>query len=412
MANQNLTEAKRAKKDEFYTRWEEIEKEVNAYLEYDKDVFKNKTVLLPADDPFESNFFKYFAVHFNDYGLKKLIATSYDSSPFVNQQLSLFGDNGEERKSGKAYKIELTYVNDFDHDGVFNIKDVEKFLLSEKIKLNSSFGSNVLSYLHGDSEFVPGDFRSKEVTKLRDQADVIITNPPFSLFREFMNWVNPLKRKVLVIGNLNAITYKEIFPLIKTNKLWIGATNFNTGMYFNVPEDFKYKKSYHFLRKIDGQKVNRVPGVCWFTNLDHGRRHEPLSLMTKADNLKFSKHNDIKKYGYVKYSNFNAIEVPHTDAIPSDYDGLMGVPITFLDKFNPDQFKIVGCGDYKGKYGSDYLGIREIGEDWLKKYREQGGKGHYTANMNSPVYYLPDGTAKPTFKRIFIQAKSERLHKI
>lgn len=342
MANQNLTEAKRAKKDEFYTRWEEIEKEVNAYLEYDKNVFKDKTILLPADDPFESNFFKYFAVHFNDYGLKKIIATSYDSSPVVNQQLSLFGDDEKERKTGKAYKIELTHVDDFDHDGAFNIKDVEKFLLSEKIKLNSSTGSKVLSYLQGDSEFVPGDFRSKEVTKLRDQADVIITNPPFSLFREFMNWVNPLKRKVLVIGNLNAITYKEIFPLIKTNRLWIGATNFNTGMYFNVSEDFEYKKSYHFSREIDGQKVNRVPGVCWFTNLDHGRRHEPLSLMSMADNIKFSKHKDVKSHEYLQYDNYDALEVPYTDAIPNDYEGIMGVPITFLDKYNPDQFIIKG----------------------------------------------------------------------
>lgn len=343
MANKNLTNAKIAKKDEFYTRWEEIEKEVNAYLEYNKNVFRDKTILLPADDPFESNFFKFFAVHFNDFGLKRLIATSYDSSPVVNTQLSLFDDENQvTNTSSKAYKIDLTHVDDFDHDGVFNIKDVEKFLLSEKIKLNSSTGSKVLSYLHGDSEFVPGDFRSKEVTKLRDQADVIITNPPFSLFREFMNWVNPLKRKVLVIGNLNAITYKEIFPLIKTNRLWIGATNFNTGMYFNVSEDFEYKKSYHFLREIDGQKVNRVPGVCWFTNLDHGRRHQPLSLMPMADNIKFSKHKEIRGKSYYHYINYDAIEVPFTDAIPDDYDGIMGVPITFLDKYNPSQFKIIG----------------------------------------------------------------------
>lgn len=405
MANQNLTNAKKAKKDEFYTRWEEIEKEVNAYIEYNKDVFKGKIILLPADDPFESNFFKYFAVHFNDYGLKKLIATSYDPSPVVNQQLSLFGDDEEER-AGKAYKIELTHVEDFNHDGVFNIQDVERFLESEKINLNSSKGSKVLNYLNGDSEFVPGDFRSKEVTKLRNEADIIITNPPFSLFREFMKWVNPLNKKVLVIGNLNAITYKEIFPLIKNNELWLGATNFNTGMYFNVPDNFEYKKSYHFIREIDGQKVNRVPGVCWFTNLDHGRRHQPLSLMSMADNIKFSKHNDIKEWGYMEYANYDAIEVPHTDAIPNDYNGKMGVPVTFLDKFNPDQFEIIGCGDYKGQYGSDYLGIKEIGEEWLKKYREQGGKGHYTANMNSPVYYLPDGTAKPTFKRIFVKIKN------
>lgn len=342
MANQNLTNAKKDKKDEFYTRWEEIEKEVSAYIEYNWDAFKGKTILLPADDPFESNFFKYFAVHFNDYRLKKLIATSYDSSPIVNQQLSLFGDNDKEMRTGKAYKIELTHVDDFDNDGVFNIEDVEKALQAEKLNLNSSKGSKILSYLHGDKDYVPGDFRSREVTKLRDEADIIITNPPFSLFREFVKWINPKEKQFLIIGNVNAITYKEIFPLIKNNNLWLGATNFNTGIYFNVPNNFEYKKSYHFLKEIDGQKVNRVPGVCWFTNLDHGRRHEPLSLMSMADNIKFSKHKQVKDHQYQEYDNYNAIEVPFTDSIPADYNGIMGVPITFLDKYNPDQFKVEG----------------------------------------------------------------------
>lgn len=341
MANQDLTNAKKAKKDEFYTRWEEIEKEVNAYLEYDKNAFKGKTILLPADDPFESNFFKYFAVHFNDYGLKKLIATSYDSSPIVNQQLSLFEEDEVEKKLGKAYKIELTHVGDFDHDGVFNIEDVEKFLLSEKIKLNSSGGSNVLSYLHGDSDFVPGDFRSKEVTRLRDNADIIITNPPFSLFREFVKWIDPKNKKFLIIGNINVVTYKEIFPLIRDNYMWMGSSIHSGDRPFYVPDDYPLNASGAGIDE-EGRKYIRVKGVRWFTNLDHGRRHEPLSLMSMADNIKFSKHKDVKSHEYLQYDNYDALEVPYTDAIPNDYEGIMGVPITFLDKYNPDQFIIKG----------------------------------------------------------------------
>ena len=341
MANQDLTNAKKAKKDEFYTRWEEIEKEVNAYLEYDKNVFKGKTILLPADDPFESNFFKYFAVHFNDYGLKKLIATSYDSSPIVNQQLSLFEEDEVEKKLGKAYKIELTHVGDFDHDGVFNIEDVEKFLLSEKIKLNSSGGSNVLSYLHGDSDFVPGDFRSKEVTRLRDNADIIITNPPFSLFREFVKWIDPKNKKFLIIGNINVVTYKEIFPLIRDNYMWMGSSIHSGDRPFYVPDDYPLNASGAGIDE-EGRKYIRVKGVRWFTNLDHGRRHEPLSLMSMADNIKFSKHKDVKSHEYLQYDNYDALDVPYTDAIPNDYEGIIGVPITFLDKYNPDQFIIKG----------------------------------------------------------------------
>lgn len=341
MANQDLTNAKKAKKDEFYTRWEEIEKEVNAYLEYDKNVFKGKTILLPADDPFESNFFKYFAVHFNDYGLKKLIATSYDSSPIVNQQLSLFEEDEVEKKPGEAYKIELTHVGDFDHDGVFNIEDVEKFLLSEKIKLNSSGGSNVLSYLHGDSDFVPGDFRSKEVTRLRDNADIIITNPPFSLFREFVKWIDPKNKKFLIIGNINVVTYKEIFPLIRDNYMWMGSSIHSGDRPFYVPDDYPLNASGAGIDE-EGRKYIRVKGVRWFTNLDHGRRHEPLSLMSMADNIKFSKHKDVKSHEYLQYDNYDALDVPYTDAIPNDYEGIMGVPITFLDKYNPDQFIIKG----------------------------------------------------------------------
>jgi hypothetical protein len=192
-------------------------------------------------------------------------------------------------------------------------------------------------YLEGD-----GDFRSKEITKLRDEADIIVTNPPFSLFREFLAWMVQAKKQFLIIGNINAITYKELFPLIQNNEIWLGATNFNTGMYFKVPSNFCYADTYKFEREQNGEKVNRVPGVCWFTNLDHGRRHQPLSLMRMSENLKFSKHKEIRgRDSYEHYDNYDAIDVPYTDAIPSDYEGFMGVPITFIDKYSPEQFEII-----------------------------------------------------------------------
>ena len=410
-SNQNLTTAKREKSAEFYTRWPDIEAEVNAYLEYNPDVFRDAVVLCPADDPFESNFFKFFATHFNDFGLKKLISTSYDPSPIVNTQiqLSLFDEKDNNRKStrkiSKAYKIELTDVSDFDKNGRVNIQDVEDMLVEERKKISRGQKSSILSYLEPDEKYSAGDFRSKQVTALRDQADFIVTNPPFFLFRDFMAWANPLKRKVLLIGNLNAITYKEVFPLIKENKLWLGVTNFNQGMYFYVPDDFEYKKSYHFEREMEGRKVNRVPAVCWFTNIDHGRRHQPMQLMTAEDNKRFSKHKNIRGHGYPHYSNYDGIDIPYADSIPSDYDGAMGVPVTFLNRYDPDQFEIIGCADYTGKYGSDEMGIGRIGDEWMKKYREQGGRGHYTANMTSLVYFDDEGNACNTYKRIVIHKK-------
>ena len=291
MSNTNLNKAKRAKNDEFYTQLDDIEKEMQAYLEYDPDVFRDKTVLLPCDDPNWSNFTKYFALNFETLGLKKLISTSYAA------------DGGH----GKVFVLD---------------------------------GENELQweYLTGD-----GDFRSTEVTALRDEADIVITNPPFSLFREFMVWLSEGNVLFSVIGNMNAITYKEIFPLIKDNKIWIGATNFNTGMYFRVPDSFEYASSYKFDRERDGVKVSRVPGVCWFTNIEHGRRHhEPLRLMSMKENQKYNKRIINNANSYKKYDNYDAIEVPVTAGIPNDYTDVMGVPISFLDKYCPEQFEIVG----------------------------------------------------------------------
>lgn len=335
MANSNLTNAKKAKNDEFYTQYVDIQKEIEAYLEYDPDAFRDKIVYSNCDDPFESNFFRYFALNFNRLGLKRLITTSYKPSPIANTQLGLFGDDvtivpAKGRPKITANKLIINEARDIDGDGQFNLKDI-----AEQLKANKN---NEWTPLEGD-----GDFRSQECIELLKQSDIVVTNPPFSLFREYVKQLFDYNKKFVIIGNMNAITYKEVFPLIKENKIWLGATNFNTGMYFQVPGDFVYADTYKFERERDGVKVNRVPGVCWFTNLDHGRRHQSLPLMTMEDNLKYSKHKEIKGKGsYEKYDNYDAIEVPFTDAIPSDYDGVMGAPITYLDKYSPEQFEIIG----------------------------------------------------------------------
>lgn len=321
--NSNLHNAQKARNDEFYTQYHDIEKEINAYLEFDPNVFKNKTVFLPCDDPEWSNFTKYFAQNFETFGLKKLISTSYALesknyetyyAPTLFEQNSPKFDIDKTKIKGKIF----TLTRDTNKDGRINFEDLE------------------WEYLNAD-----GDFRSNEVKQLRDEADIIITNPPFSLFREFLAWIVEANKKFALIGNMNAITYKEVFPLIKANKVWLGATNFNTGMYFEVPENFTYAKTYKFDRERDGKKVNRVPGVCWFSNIEHGKRHEPLPLMTMADNKRFNKKIQKSELAYQQYDNYDAIEVPFTNAIPQDFKGNMGVPISFLDKYNPEQFDII-----------------------------------------------------------------------
>lgn len=324
MANNALAAARAARKDEFYTLYQNVEREVHAYLDFDADVFRGKTVLLPCDDPEWSNFTRYFAQNFQRLGLRKLISTSFavESKQYNHNYMpSLFEQGAPQFDAGKTRSHGKIFVLDTDTtgDGRINIDDLE------------------WQYLEGD-----GDFRSKEVTALRDEADFIVTNPPFSLFREFFAWIMQAHKKFLVIGNTNAITYKEIFPYIKENKVWLGVSSFNDGMYFGVPDEFVYAPTYKFDRMREGVRVSRVASICWFTNLDHGRRHQPLALMTMEDNLKYSKHKEIKgRTGYDRYDNYDAIEVPYVDAIPSDYDGVMGVPITFLDKYCPEQFEIV-----------------------------------------------------------------------
>ena len=327
MANRILTGAKKTKNDEFYTIYHDIEKEITAYVEHDPDVFKDKTVLLPCDDPEWSNFTKFFAQNFERFGLKKLISTSYAVESKLYKggyQVTMFEesapqyDKSKTKTNGKIF----TLTHDKTGDGKIDVNDLE------------------WHYLEGD-----GDFKSKEVKKLQDEADIIITNPPFSLFREFLAWIIESDKQFVIIGNMNAITYKEVFPLIKESKLWLGVTGNGSDMVFAVPKGAEVDEK-------DRQKAARLGYVgdytrlgnsCWFTNLDHGRRHKPLPLMTMSDNLKFSKHKQIKgKAAYDHYDNYDAIEVPFTDAIPSDYDGAMGVPISFLDKYCPEQFVIVG----------------------------------------------------------------------
>ena len=332
--NQGLSAAKAAKQDEFYTQYVDIQKEVEAYLEFDPDTFRGKVVYCNCDDPFESNFFKYFAANFNKLGLKRLITTSYDGSPIAGQ-LALFPEydegNGQRRKP-KALAVILDQVKDEDGDGAANVTDVELFLKRNKAARKA---------LPGDDEYPGGDFRSAACIALLKEADIVVTNPPFSLFREYVTQLMQHGKKFLIIGPKNAITYKDIFPLIKDTKLWLGTGFANGNAYFSIPADMVREFADGVYDESTG--LVKFRNVGWFTNLDHGRRHQELPLMTMADNLKFSKHKEIKgKAAYDRYDNYDAIEVPFTDAIPSDYDGVMGVPITFLDKYNPDQFEIVG----------------------------------------------------------------------
>jgi len=398
MANKNLAIAKKAKNDEFYTQYDDIQKEIEAYLDYDPDVFRDKVVYCNCDDPFESNFFRYFVLNFNKLGLKQLITTSYKPSPVANTQLRLFGNDKTLPKSKgrpkiNANKFIINEVHDIDGDGEFNLKDVAMQLKANK--------NNEWTPLKGD-----GDFRSDECTNLLKQSDIVVTNPPFSLFREYVKQLFDYDKKFVIIGNMNAITYKEVFPKIKENKMWLGVTNFNTGMYFQVPDGFVYADSYKFEREQNGVKVNRVPGVCWFTNLDHGHRHQPLPLMTKQDNLKYSKHKEIKgKKGYDKYDNYNAIEVPYTNAIPSDYDGVMGVPISFLNKYNPDQFEILGTSD-NGLVDDKVKTTPGLTKQFVDDYYKAGGTGAYKEGNPTAGYY-ENKVAKMAYKRIFIRHKKK-----
>lgn len=383
--NRSLSAAKAAKQDEFYTQYFDIQKEVEAYLEFDPDTFRGRVVYCNCDDPFESHFFKYFAANFNRLGLKKFVTTSYDGSPIAGAQLTFFEydeDNGKRQKP-KAIAVEVEEVKDFDGDGATGIEDVKLFL-----KKNPH---NRTPLAEG------GDFRSLECIALLKEADIIVTNPPFSLFREYMAQLVEHDKKFLIIGNVQAITYKEIFPLIEADKLWMGVTIHSGDREFRVPDHYPLNAAGWRVDE-NGVKYIRVKGVRWYTNLDHGRRHEQLKLMSMADNLRYNKKLEGK--AYPRYDNYDAIEVPFTDAIPSDYDGVMGVPITFLDKYNPDQFEILGTSD-NGLVDDKYKTTPGLTKQFVDDYYRGGGTGAYKEGNPTAGYY-EDDVAKMAYKRIFI----------
>ena len=361
--NSALHHAKEAKADEFYTQLVDIEKEL---MHYTKE-FEGKVVFCNCDDPYESNFFKYFAMNFNYLKLKKLICTCYDGSPFAGEQLDLFSNPTEENNSRHAYKVEITEIPDLNNDGAVDLADVETLLKSDK---------NVLSLLKGN-----GDFRSDECIELLKQSDIVVTNPPFSLFREYVAQLVKYNKKFLIIGNQNAITYKEIFPLIMQNQLWLGCSIHSGDREFRVPPTYPLKAAGCREDEL-GHKYIRVKGVRWFTNLDYKERHEPLVLY---------KHYTSKEYP--KYDNYDAINVDKTSDIPCDYFKDMGVPITFLDKHNPDQFEIVGSFNASSSTNKAKWGYVESKDTII------------VLNGKETLWNGPVVNKKPLYKRIVIRRK-------
>jgi len=357
--NRGLSAAKAAKQDEFYTQIVDIEREMRHYRRH----FKGKVVYCNCDDPYVSAFFEYFTKNFQFLGLKKLITTCYRS-----QQMTLFSQNDAE----EAIKLEYT------GDARNNLPTPDDIGVTP---------------LRGD-----GDFRSAECIAFLKEADIVVTNPPFSLFRQYVAQLVEHGKKFLIIGNQNAITYKEIFPLIKDNRIWLGCPNFNVGMFFDVPDEWE---RFHHIDEETGKKIAQV-STCWYTNLDHGRRNQPLNLMSMAENLKFSKKLQ-GKAAYDRYENYDAIEVSTYKEIPSDYDGVMGVPVTFLHKYDPDQFEIVGNSD-DGEMMRE-IGARPLGREFIAAYRARGGTGHYSHGMR--MLGLLEPQARVIFKRILIRHRTK-----
>ncbi len=384
--NNSLGSAKVNKNDEFYTQYSDIEAEMNAYVEYNPDVFRDKTILLPCDDPEWSNFTKYFASNFERFGLKKLISTSYAKSA-GSQQLTMFEaesplyDVDKHDTHGKLFSL----TRDTDGSGRIDTDDIE-----------------FSGYLEGD-----GDFRSAEVCRLRDEADIIITNPPFSQFSDFLAWIITAKKKFIIMGNKNAISYKDVFPLIKDNKMWVGYTPLNGGRWMILPKGIDVVSTK---AKDDGNgnMILNVAGVCWFSNIEHGKRHQDILLDTMEHNLKYNKklikrlEQDYGMSTYPHYDNYDALEVPIVECIPSDYDGVMGVPRTFLGSYNPEQFEIVGRdGDIEwAEQAGDFFTPPPY--EVRQKYR----KMNQTWRVQNS-YVLKDGLPKTIFARIFIRYRKD-----
>ena len=369
MANKNLNAAKAAKMDEFYTQMTDIERELQHYWQH----FRDKVVLCNCDDPYESYFFKYFALHFNHLGLKKLICTCYNGSPVQGNELMIdFGDLKDEPKK-IAYKVEITEVRDLNGDGAVDLSDVRYLLLNDK---------NVLTTLK------TGDFRDPECIELLKRADIVVTNPPFSLFREYISQLMEYKKKFLIIGNMNALHYKEVFPLIKDNKVWTGCKPFGGGMnMIQAASSFDPTKTKSYSINERGEIIKNIMGCIWFTNLDHNKRHEELDLVCRYTPEE-----------YPTYANYDAIEVSKVSDIPFDYAGAMGVPTTFLDKFNPDQFEIIGLAE--GDLGKE-LGLKPFDRE-LKKMNKSLRDGQ--------VFYMKDGFPQKTYSRILIRNKHPRIN--
>lgn len=366
MANKNLHAAKVAKKDEFYTCLEDIAAELRHY----RDFFRGKSVLCNCDDPYESNFFKFFALNFNSWGLRRLVATCYDGSPVAGRELRLpFPGDEEPKKLRTAYKIVITEVPDMNGDGATDMADVDCLIRNR---------ANVLTRLSGN-----GDFRSAECVEMLREADVVVTNPPFSLFREYVAQLMEYGKKFLIIGNVNAITTKEIFPLIMNNQLWLGPSITSGDRQFGVPDDYPLNAAGCGI-DADGHKFIRVKGVRWFTNIDHKKRHEELDLYKTYSN------------DYVEFDNFPAINVSKVAEIPLDYNGIMGVPITFMDKYNPDQFEILGLTQ---------IGCHDLVPDTRRyddymEYRRSDGQptGASGRKTNENAVLLGEGTKKTFYK--------------
>ena len=351
VANSSLHGAKKAKKDEFYTQLVDIEKELKHY----KGQFRSKVVYCNCDDPFESNFFKYFAANFNALGLKKLITTSFVKSPIVGKQIPLFEMEGLKPDGKEPYVVEINEVPDSNNDGAIGLEDVEALLRRNKKSSRKLQGN--------------GDFRSEECVELLKDADIVVTNPPFSLFREYISQIVEHDKKFLIIGNINAVTYQECFRLIKNNKMWLGASIHSGDREFRVPDNYPLEAAGYRVDN-EGNKYIRVKGVRWFTNLDYEERHEDLVL--------YKKYNPAE---YPKYDNFDAINVDKVVDIPVDYSGPLGVPITFLDKYNPDQFEILG-GLISGPLG------QELGATKTQQVRPNGKTTmEYGPIINKQGYY-------------------------
>lgn len=383
MSNQTFKNAREAKYDEYYTQYYDIEREIEAYLDYNPNIFRGKTVLLPCDDPEWSNFTRYFAQNFELLGLKKLISTSYAPESKKHKgvyQLSLFEtesprfDKSKTNTHGKYFVL----TDDVTGDGRIDLDDLQ------------------WDYLEGD-----GDFRSDEVTRLRDEADIIVTNPPFSLYREFFAWIMEAGKKFILVANKNCATYKEIFPLIKNNEIWVGVQPMGVDMLFDVAKE---RAEYLLKNEKEGSKYRIINNVvkarstsCWFTNVEHGRRHQPLDLMTMEDNLRFNKHKDWdEKRSYYVIDNFDAINVPFIDAIPKDYLGIMGVPITFLDKYCPEQFEIIGITktwyDIATKKYPNQVQINKDGKKSIVKKLNDGPAIVLKEAPRDETYYMIDNT--------------------